>query len=306
MKKVVRMMGLCALVALAFTSCKKNETNSNLTFKASMPQTVSNDRTVIDNNNFLRWSSGDKIKVLSEGVAEEFQIIGSEVGKKTAAFDATGKDDFLANLANDRTYFAFYPNAVCNDTAATITLSDQQLRTATEDGPSFNTNTYPMFAFNTGDNFQFHSNAGLLRIQLRKTRTSTNDVKVDSIELISKDQNDQLVGDMTYTTDYVLNPATRLNVENSSNQVTLTCEVPEELVSGTQSNPTFQFDFVLFEGALQGGFYVKVRNENGQLIGNFEANPSSGDSADALNHTILKEEIIVMPVKEIDGTIIPE
>ena len=26
MKKVVRMLGLCALVALAFTACKKNET----------------------------------------------------------------------------------------------------------------------------------------------------------------------------------------------------------------------------------------------------------------------------------------
>lgn len=302
MKKVVRMMGLCALVALAFTSCKKNETNGNLTLTASMPQIVSNDRTVISDN-ALCWYGGDTIKVLSQGEVEKFGII--ETGKRTTAFNITGKEDFLSNLKNNGTYFAFYPNADCSANQATINLSNNQTRIGIETGASINTYTYPMFAYNTGSNFQFHSNAGILRIRLRKSRNTTDVVKVGSIDLIAVDNNDQLVGNMTYTTNYVLNPATRLNVENPSNQVTLTCEVPEELLSGDQSNPEYSFDFVLFEGALSGEFLVKVRNENGQLIGDFKAGASHG-GPDDYNHTILKEEIIIMPAREILGTIIPE
>ena len=44
MKKVVRMLGLCALVALAFTACKKNDTQK-VTFTANVAQPVNDART---------------------------------------------------------------------------------------------------------------------------------------------------------------------------------------------------------------------------------------------------------------------
>ena len=49
MKKVVRILGLCALVALAFTSCKKDKQNEELKFMASITQPVNTSKTHIDN-----------------------------------------------------------------------------------------------------------------------------------------------------------------------------------------------------------------------------------------------------------------
>ena len=52
MKKVVRILGLCALAVLAFTSCNK-ETETELTFKASITQPTNTSKTHIGANDSL-------------------------------------------------------------------------------------------------------------------------------------------------------------------------------------------------------------------------------------------------------------
>ena len=60
MKKVVRILGLCALVALAFTSCKKDKQNEELKFMASITQPVNTSKTHIDNaTNMLVWDANN-------------------------------------------------------------------------------------------------------------------------------------------------------------------------------------------------------------------------------------------------------
>lgn len=303
MKRIVRMMGLCALVALAFTSCKKKENNGNLTLKATMPQTVSNGRTWNDGN-ILKWSENDEIKVLHNGEDKTFMIMSGEENNKTATFDATGEGDFLADLlTNDSVYFAYYPNAISTGDGAKVVIESTQTMNATQ---RFMTNTYPMFGTNNGDNIVFNSNAGVLRIQLQKDTQATGAVKVGSLELTSLNTNDALAGEVTYTNDYVLNPNGILPVANPSNSIILNCKTPVELTGDGNVNPTYAFDFVLFEGTLAGQFNLKVRNDAGELIGDFTAS-ASGTNPDENNyHIIDRKYVTIMPVKALTGAVIPE
>ena len=66
MKKIVKMLGLCALIALAVTSCKKEQKPTEMAFTATINQPVSGDRTQIGGNGRqLVWIGGETVTVFN-------------------------------------------------------------------------------------------------------------------------------------------------------------------------------------------------------------------------------------------------
>ena|GEM_PF-3614369 len=246
MKKVVRMLGLCALVALAITSCKKNEEQSKqLTFTATISQPVSGDRTHIGPDNVLVWDAGNSIKVFNAN-GEVDDCTTSTGGDKVATFTGT--------LTPTDTYTAFYPNATVVGDNVKINLSANQNYV----NNNFGNDTYPMYATGVTEgqniNFMFHSHASVLRINLK----SANACTVGSI-IVTGGANDVLAGDLVYAYS---NP-TACTVENGTNQVTLTCPDGVALTNDEAGTP---FNIVLKSGTLSTGTTVVVKDRGGNVI----------------------------------------
>lgn len=261
MKKVVRMLGLCALVALAFTACKKNETNSTLTFKATITQPTTDSRTHINQMNLLAWDVNDNILVFNNtGVNYDFTVgtIGSGYHDNEGLFviPAGEKADFMKDLTKSQpSYWAYYPNAVLDGTNVKLEVPANQVFV---EAGSFVPNTYPMFATNNGDNFPFLSDAGVLRINLNKNVNYEPDIFVT--KLVLRAQNDDLAGEMLYP---YANPA-GYQKGTTYNQIVLNCTNPAtgDGVEILAQPYNASFNFVVLAGALQGEFYVDVYTDD--------------------------------------------
>lgn len=248
MKKVVRMLGLCALVALAFTSCKKNDNTNKVTFKAVITQPVSDDRIQIDNLKYLNWNEGDVIRVFNivENVNESFTVESGKYSGMDAQFD--GDPTFLANIMTAGTYTAFYPvynvegdNVILNEISTTQNWVHKN-QGGIENG------RYPLYAVNNDEgNFVFNSDAGILRINLT-ANTQGASYEVEKIE-ISAPENEWLAGTLSYNKETCEPSFT--HAENG-NKITLMCN------NVTVTDDTKSFDIIVRGGTLENGFSMKV------------------------------------------------
>ena len=261
MKKTLRMMGLCALAALAVVSCKKNEEKAAMTgFEATIAQPNGNGKTHVGTDNWLLWNAGDAIKVFDEdGNAATFTT--NDNNTKVANFEGEIE-------ASDR-YCAFYPAGSTSDAAAgTVNLT--LAATQTYKNGSFETNTYPMTAVNNGNSFAFSSPCGMLAIPVKGTGT------LGSIELTGKD-NEQLAG------TYAFNLANMTNeFAGNAPTVTLNCENGLAL-SADEAATMF---FVLPAGTLANGFTAVLKGTNGTELYRLET---------ASDNTIAADMIRLMP-----------
>jgi uncharacterized protein YxeA len=297
MKKVVRMLGLCALVALAFTSCKKKETNSTLTFKATINQPTSDSRTHINEANMLAWDENDNILVFDNaGENKDFTV--STIGDKNDYIDFQGvfmipedKAEFMKDLDQSEKYWAYYPNATFdNNLVKLVVPTTQQFA----DEGSIATNLYPMFATNNLDNFPFLSDAGILRIKLKKN--SNYEPSIFVTKLVLKAQDDDLAGEMFYQYN---NPAAGYTKGTTYDEITLNCVNPEtgdgiEVLAGAYDA---NFNFVVLGGALQGAFTVEIYTEDQNVP--FEI-LTAGTT---LNHSIEAMRITEMGSKTIPSAV---
>ena len=159
MKKVFRIMGLCALVALAATSCKKEEQKLASSFKAELTQPTSDAKTHLSGSD-LHWNSGDALKVFDNaGTAYLFSTTDNNVKEATFTGETT--------LDASESYAAFYPAAGATLSGTEVLLGLPAVQTYAEG--TFGNATYPMAATNTGTSFTFHSPCGLLAIPVKGT-----------------------------------------------------------------------------------------------------------------------------------------
>ena len=283
MKKVVRMLGLCALVALAFTSCKKNETTGNVTFKAIISQPTDNTRTHIESINAfgfkgLFWDANNTINVFNIASAENqtYQIDAIKSGDgQIATFQ--GPADFLAELIHENTYIAFYPMPDNGSMEMTIPAEQDFVWESIAD------DLYPMYGFNDFDSddepvFNFHSHAGMLRLQFKLNSINYGEDAQIPMESIVVTGGDVLAGTMVYALDGTY------TMTNPSNTITLNCE-------GMNMVSTRWTDFYIVfpEGALNEAFTVTLYSANGTSI---SINGEAG-------HPITAETITHMPQYEI-------
>lgn len=255
MKKVVRMLGLCALVALAITSCKKNEEQSKqLTILATINQPVAEGRTHIGPDNMLVWDAGNSIKV--------FNANGAKGDFTTQAQDEWDHAPFTGTLTPTDTYTAFYPNAVVDGTNVKINLNATQNYV----NNNFGNDTYPMYAtgVTNGNNieFGFDSHASVLRLQFK----SNNNCRVGSI-IVTGNTGDVYAGNLVYA----YNDPSTCTVENGTNEVTLNCGNGVNLIAGTPTD----FNIVLKSGTLTTGTKVTVKDLGGNVIKEFTTSQSN-------------------------------
>ena len=246
MKKVVRMLGLCALVALAFTACKKNDTQK-VSFTATINQPTTDSRTHamgLNNDYFLVWDEGDQIKVFNEA-GENCDYTLTSINDAVATFtveDAT-KIDFVADLEN-ADYTAFYPNATIDGEDVVMTIPATQTYKALH---NFDNNTYPMVGFNNGTNFEFTSDAGFLYLVFQAPENQTR--QFDKVVLTANDPTDYLAGDMVYAKD-----GGNYRFVGTTNVVTIESSSKLAVVGDLLRDVTF----VLPAGSLWSGFTVEV------------------------------------------------
>ena len=266
------MLGLCALVALAFTSCKKNEEQSKqLTILATITQPVADGRTHIGAGDMLVWDAGNSIRV--------FNANGKEGDFTTHVSDEWEHVPFTGPLTPTATYTAFYPNAAYVEGATDVRINLNATQNYVPN--NFGNDTYPMYATGTtnGDNieFTFQSHASVLRIQLQ----SNNACTVGSI-IVTGGNNDVFAGNLVY--DYS-DPST-CTVENGTNQVTLNCGNGVQLAAGEIT----AFNIVMKSGAMSAGTKVTVKDLAGNTIKEFTT---------SVANTLQDQHILIMPVKEV-------
>ena len=268
MKKVVRILGLCALAAFAFTSCNKEE-ETELTFKASITQPTDGAKTHIGDNNMLVWNEGNTIKVFNaNGVVGDFTTTDQDVVEAT----------FSGTLPQTSTYTAFYPNAAVNESAVTLNLPSEQSYVESD----FANDLYPMAAAgalnNDVVNFQFHSPASVLRLVLK----SDNNCTVKSITMTGG-ANDVLVGNIVYAN---YSDVETYSFTNGTRVVTLNYPNGKQLAANEETD----FNFVVLSGTMSAGTKFEVKDMNGNVIKTLTTTRPN---------TLTAEHILVMPVMEI-------
>ena len=266
MKKVTRILGLCALMALVTVSCKKNEnTKGSVTFKASITQPTGDAKTHIGDDNYLMWNEGDAIKVYNTaGEAETFTTSDKDVTLAT----------FSGDITKTETYYACYPETNTIDIAnAKATLALSATQQYAEGG--FANGAYPMVAINSEKQFNFRSPFGVLCLQLKGTAT------VGSIVLT--DSNMGLAGDFTVALDAMTAIASS---STTGNTITLSC--PNVVLNPDAAK---NFFMVVPAGAFAQGFTAVVKDMAGNTIHTLET------SAD---NTLQAEHILTMPAITIE------
>lgn len=283
MKKVVRMLGLCALVALAFTACKKDDTQK-VTFTANVAQPVNETRTHAEYGAYLVWDDGDAIQIFNhEGAEMDFTAQSSTGLPGNATFTAATDEEiaFVKDLEDvEKPYTAFYPNATVdeNDKVNLVIPAEQTY----VERRSFVSELYPMVGFNEGTKqFNFISNAGFLVLSFYTLEAG--DVQyVDEIVVTTVDDEDYLTGTMVYDKD-----GQNYQFVGNGNQVVLTTGEPVDL----EHSKSRDFTFVLPEGALYSGFDVEVKLA-GEVIETYHAQPRPNTVITAQTYTVM----IDMPV----------
>lgn len=258
MKKVVRMLGLCALVALAFTSCKKNDNTNKVTFKATIAQPIADERTNIDPSNAVVWVEGDEIQVFDENGAttDPFVATLTENGR-VATF--TGDGTFLANIHEAGKYTAFYPVQTYDASTVTMNAIPATQTYVPRDENRIMTDLFPMHATNDDEgNFTFSSDAGVLRISLFST--STYQFNVKRIEIIGSDT-DVVNGTLVY--DNVTRSKTVVAPEQNANKVVLECG--NEMLP-PNANWSVDFDIVVLGGVFSQGFTMNVVRDDDEVF----------------------------------------
>jgi hypothetical protein len=143
MKKVIRCLGMMALMALAFTSCKKVEQQS--TFKATMPQLViqdiqdDEDRAYIDvvgNNAVVKFEKNDRVMIfnISEDSAAMSHCAVYKAQATGQVVDFLNAGNGTVGVALDGGYYAYYPSSVIPDPEDPESFIPDRIETELEQG----------------------------------------------------------------------------------------------------------------------------------------------------------------------------
>lgn len=284
MKKVVRMLGLCALVALAITSCKKDKETNDTVFSASLTQPTSDTRTHIGDGNYLWWNENDAIKVFNAaGNASVFTTNDSDKPNAT----------FVGTLDPSASYCAFYPAANASDLnngKVTLTLNNVQ---AYAEG-SFANGVYSMAAVSAtvGNNieFEFHSPCGVLDIPVTGVGT------IGSVELTGA-LNEPLAGQLLIDPNGFdpQNPSYTLGTYQTT--VTLNCGSNGVTLSNV---PTHLF-FVVPKNVFSQGFTAVVKAPGGSVIYTLQTTKPNVIHAETI-HVMQSVDLNALTVVTTDAT----
>ena len=295
MKKVIRIFGLCALVALTFTSCKKNTTEVK-SFKATTAQlqTNSDSKTHIGGGNAARqyfvWDAGNVIKVFNnQGQNASFEVSGLDQGGRAAEFHIYDSySEFMENITTPNIYTAYYPDAVCDHDEIAVPLPSRQMQAFLGAEYNISNNTFPMYGHNAvnedGDPyFAFTSNACVMEVSFGK---SVENISIDSLVFTSKVPGELIAGSLIHDLD-----GNYVRFDGTKESVTIVAYKPQNWSAGTY----LPFHIVFPAGIFATGFNMDVY-EGSTLIShnegyiedlNFQRTPTEAGTYVSLNRIIL-------------------
>ena len=279
MNHSVKIMGLCALMALVATSCQKNEEKLTNTLTAELNQPTCESKTHIGADDYLVWDASDQVIVLDATTWESQMFAATSGGTTHTTFTGNGVIDPSA------TYYAFYPvSYVSNIVGDRVTMTVPTTQTYVEG--SFATNTYPMAATNygSGTEFAFHGLFGVLAIPL------TGDCTIGSVELTDAAYN--LCGDISARISTLISSKSNYTPaptesSNTSRTITLICEGGLTLTSTPKV-----IMFALRPIACSQGFTVTFKDINDKVV-------YTKTATARLTNTIYPERITLMPPVDI-------
>ena len=158
MKKIVTSMCMLAVVALAFTSCKKNEENTQVfAFNNTTEQLVSDegsfDKVYLDQNYKVHFEDGDQVMIfkVENETGSGSNAVMHEVSNNGTQLSATG--GILDGTTNGN-YYAFYPGGnvglssemLGNENRAVFTLQPTQVCQIIDGKPAIPENSLYMAA----------------------------------------------------------------------------------------------------------------------------------------------------------------
>jgi hypothetical protein len=141
MKKIVTSICMVAVVALAFTSCKKKENSQVFAFNHVTEQLVSDEggleKAYVDNNFTVQFEAGDKVYL--------FNVMNENgTGSSSGRYVVTSQMTLTPEIGEvgdhtDLNYYAFYPGEnvtthMSNENRATFRLDPTQTCTVDADG----------------------------------------------------------------------------------------------------------------------------------------------------------------------------
>lgn len=257
MKKLLLAL---AAVAVMSSACQKAEVEAPVNEGRVLDATIENiavTRTVMDEDNIIRWSDGDQIVgFMKSTFGAKFQVTGSSVGETSASFEEVSSDGLNAGTELDH-IIAYYPYSSSVKIAKSgpnyaldVVLPAEQ----TYVQESFGNGAMPMVAVSKTNNITFRNVCGGMKLQLKGTQ------KVASVKVEGK--NGEILSGAAVVIAYAdgTKPSITMSDETSTS-VTLNCG------SGVQlnENDAVEFIIVLPPVAFSKGFVVTVADAAGNV-----------------------------------------
>ena len=283
-KNILSALAICA----ALLGCQKNEISETRPSGVELHATIEDDastKTVMDENNNIRWSEGDQIiAFMKSSYGHKYQVKSSFIGETYADFSkvsSSNGDDLSAGMDWDH-IVAYYPYAESikcaksgNNYALNVILPSEQTYAAESFGNGF----FPMVAVSENNNITFKNVCGGLKLQLKGTAAvKTIELKGNAGELLSGKASVTVYPDGTVPSIVMSSDA--------SKSVILDCG------AGVQLNEDTATEFILTVPpvAFDSGFTVTITDtQNGMaVLSTDKANP------------IKRSAILSMPVMEIE------
>ena len=284
-KNILSALAICA----ALLGCQKNEIHETRPSGVELHATIEDDastKTVMDENNNIRWSEGDQIiAFMKSSYGHKYKLISSFVGKTYADFEpATSAGGNLSAGTEWNHNVVYYPYSADveaiksgDNYTLSVVLPSEQIYAAESFGNGF----FPMVAVSENNNITFKNVLGGIKLQLRGTQ------KVESIKLEGKN-NEKLAGAATVTayTDET-KPAITM-ASGASTSLALNCG------SGVQLNESKATEFIIALPPVlfSKGFIVTVTDTESKTY------TVETDKA----NTVLRSSILNMPAFKLGET----
>ena len=286
-KNILSILAICA----ALFCCQKNETAETMSSDDELHAAIEDDasaKTVLDENNNIRWSEGDQIiAFMNTSLGLKYQLKDTYIGETSGYFSkvSSGASDNLGAGMEWDHIVAYYPYAesikcakIGDNYAIDVVLPTEQ----TYEADSFGGGAWPMVAVSNDNDITFKNVCGGMKLQFKGTQ------KVVAINLEGKNS-EKLSGAATVTayTDGETKPAITM-ASGASTSVTLDCGIGIQLNQSTATEFIIALPPVLFSK----GFTVTVTDDSG--------NPYTVETDKA--NTVLRSSLLVMPAFKLDAS----
>ena len=274
-----------------FAACQKNEIAEPSRDGQVLYATIedwSSTRTVMDEDNNIRWSEGDQIVAfVNSTLGLKYQVTASSVGQTSASFDEVGGGGLNAGTELDH-IIAYYPYSSAvkvaksgTDYALEVVLPSDQ----TYAHESFGNGSFPMVAVSQTNNITFRNVFGGMKLQLKGT------ARIASIKVEGKN-NEKLSGKASVTAYTDGSKPSIAMADDASASAVLNCGTGVQLDESTAT----EFIISLPPTVFTKGFTITVTDINGatQVIETSKSN------------TVFRSSLLVMPVVTVEIATTPQ